>query len=181
MSRIQTIEDAIVARLKLAFTLPLAVAPAIEVRAWPDKPDSFRMQHPVATALVMYAGGKLTAADVSAAAHEQKLTFRIALLARNLRDHSGMYQLTETARLSLMAFTPPHATGPMLPETEDFQDYDEGVWNFTLTVSCSTVYVVDLDAPGAQLPGVDAAFAAAITSVGINPGDVAYGGSTLVP
>ena len=181
MSRLKTIEDALVLLLATTFTTLPATDPALEVRGWPDKPNDYRMQHPVGAVLVTYAGDKLTAEDSHPHVHEQVIDWRITLMARNLREHTGIYELVEKARTALLGYSPPHVTGTMRGGNVEYSDYSEGVWTYTISVSCATVLVIEpiSDVLAATITQVVVSGGVPVTGLPQPAADGSYGSFTL--
>ena len=142
---IATIEDAIVNQLRSQIS-------GIEIRHYPDRPETWRMTHRVGAALVMYRGahyGELL--DTAAIIQERKLEFEISIMMRDLGwavggDASGpspgAYAIIESVRAALTGYQVPGCR-KIYPVSEKFvkRDKQGGVWTYTSTFALSTVAV----------------------------------------
>lgn len=142
MSVIGTLEAAIVARLAAVLTLPAQVHPKVDVRAWPERPRDFKMTHPAGCAMVIY---KRSVFDDSGSTNgmlvEFDAEFEVGLISRTLREASsdaiaatgvGIYDLLESCRTALMGWQPEQAAGAVRLRSEEFDDYKEGTWGYSL-------------------------------------------------
>ena len=150
-------EAAIVARLVAACTPAGAQYPAIDVVAWPDDPESYRLDHPVGAALVVYQGQ--TARPGNGGLSELQYTWAVRVMCRTLRQASmatdearaglGTYQLMQICKLGLQGFKPQPDCDKMVLRKAQFADQREGVWQYDLTFSTDTEeFVPTLCPPG---------------------------------
>jgi hypothetical protein len=151
---IATIESAIVAQLLSRISL-------IEVVHFPDRPEAYRMTHPVGAALVSYRGatyGDLI--DTAAVAQLRKLEFEVRLMARDLGwsygalasgVSPGAYSLLEAVRVALTGFQIPGCR-KTYPLKERFVERDAqgGVWIYAISFAVETVALEA--SPGDQFP-----------------------------
>lgn len=142
---IATIESAIVAQLLSRISL-------IEVVHFPDRPEAYRMTHPVGAALVSYRGatyGDLI--DTAAVVQLRKLEFEVRLMARDLGwsygalatgVSPGAYSLLEAVRVALTGFLIPGCR-KIYPLKERFVERDPqgGVWIYAISFAVETLAV----------------------------------------
>ncbi len=142
---LETIEDAIVARLRSAVS-------SIEVARFPGEPGEYRMTHRVGAALVAYRGsiyGEVN--DTAAVVQERTMEFDVTLLVRDLGwglgsgpsgTNPGAYAILDSVRVTLTGFQVPGARKMRLVR-ERFVERDRqgGVFIYVLTVALSTVVV----------------------------------------
>lgn len=142
---IATIETAIVEQLVSQISV-------IEIVHFPDKPETYRMTHPVGSALVSYRGatyGDLI--DTGPVAQLRKLEFEVRLLARDLGwsygalatgVSPGAYALLEAVRLALTGFRIPGCR-KIYPLKERFVERDAqgGVWIYSVSFAVETLAV----------------------------------------
>lgn len=125
---ILAIETAIVARLAAALT-------GLRVEAFPDSPDTYRLQHPRGAVLVGYGrsdyGRPLATGPI---VQDRRLEFDITVLARHLRDHGGAYGVLDAVRIALTGFRPAGATG-LQPVRDRFLAVRDGVWRYAITLA----------------------------------------------
>ena len=157
-SVIGTLEAAIVARLATALTVQGQAFPKVDVRAWPERARDFKMTHPSGCAMVIYKGSKF-AQDGSTAGQLVSFDaeFEIGLISRTLREPNlpsaapdagvGIYELLQTCRGALFGWQPTDAAGPARLRSEDFDDYAEGTWGYSLRLSIPMVTVAERMCP----------------------------------
>ena len=124
---IREIEAALVARIAERI-------PDLHVAAFPDKPESFRMQHPVGAVLVAFGResySKPRALDL--VVQERRIEWDVSVLTRNLRTHVGAYAVLDALRLALTGWRVEGA-GKLRPVRADFVDQKQGVWTHVLTM-----------------------------------------------
>jgi len=156
---IATIGDAIVNRLSSQIH-------SIEIAHYPDRPETWRMTHPVGAALVKYNGARYgELLDTAAIIQERILEFEISVMTRDLGwavggDPSGpspgAYAIIEAVRTALTGYRIPGCR-QMYPVREKFVKRDKkgskqgGVWTYGSTFALSTVAVEASDADGFPL------------------------------
>lgn len=151
MSAIGQLEADIVARIGAALTLPGQSHPVVDVRAWPERAREHKMTHPRGCAFVIYKGSKF-APDASGPAQlvAYAAEFELGLISRTLREPNlpdvgaglheagagilgaGIYDLLETCRTALLGWRPAQAAGAVRLRSEDFDDYSEGTWGYSV-------------------------------------------------
>lgn len=145
MSAIGLLEAAIVARIGAVLTLPGQTHPKVEVRAWPERARDYKMTHPHGCAMVIYKGSKFSQ-DQSTSGHlvAFEAEFELGLISRTLREPTlpnaalggdagtGIYDLLESCRIALLGWQPVQAAGAVRLRSEDFDDYVEGTWGYSL-------------------------------------------------
>ncbi len=171
MSVIGTLETAIVSRITAALTLPGQAHPKVEVRAWPERARDYKMTHPHGCAMVIYKGSKFSQ-DQSTAGHlvAFEAEFELGLISRTLREPNtpetgaatpgqaqpgpgqaargtGIYDLLETCRGALLGWQPDQAAGSVRLRAEDFDDYTEGTWGYSLRFVVPMLTVAERHCP----------------------------------
>lgn len=150
MSLIGNIEADIVAHLAAALTLNGQSSPQVDVQAWPQRPKDYRMSHPIGAALVIYNGADYKDSETSTGMHALlNVKFELNLMARNLRESAeinglsdlGMYAFLEACRNALMGWQPPLAGGAIAIKSDGFEDYHEGVWQYSMKFTLPVVVV----------------------------------------
>jgi hypothetical protein len=134
---IRALEAAIVTRL---LSWPALADFAVE--AWPERISEYRFTSPTGAVLVAYKGsryGKPFSADV--VAQERDLEFELHLLVRNLRDHSGGYEVLDEIRKALTGWVAPGASSGAYIIREGFSTEENGVWEFASHICIPTVSV----------------------------------------
>jgi len=142
---IGTIEGAVVEELRAHLS-------GIEIARFPDRPEAYRMTHPVGAALVVYRGASYgQQLDTEIVAQERKLEFEVMVLVRDLGWNTGgpsggagpgAYEILEAVRLSLTGYTVPGAR-KMYPVKERFVERDKqgGVWVYGITFAITALAV----------------------------------------
>jgi hypothetical protein len=167
-SPMQLLEEAIVARLAAAFTQPGNTHPCVDVQSWPDRPDAYRLAHPLGACLVMYRGTTFSDGEaLGGQIVEWPAEFEIGVMARTLRAHqlpvapgtgsatpSGAYDLLQVARSACLGWRPEVAQRAVRPRREVFNSYHEGVWGYSFHIAVPMVTVVAVeDASGPWMEG----------------------------
>lgn len=161
MSAIGQLEAAIVARIGAALTLPGQAHPKVDVRAWPERAREYKMTHPHGCAMVIYKGSKF-AQDQSTAGLlvTYEAEFELGLISRTLREanlpsvadvggtaSTGIYDLLESCRIALLGWQPALAAGAVRLRSEDFDDYVEGTWGYSLRFLVPMMTVAERPCP----------------------------------
>ncbi|MGH7905758.1 MAG: Gp37 family protein [Candidatus Binataceae bacterium] len=152
---IQTLAAAIVNQLASQINL-------IEIVHFPDKPEAYRMTHPVGAALVAYRGASYGAIlDSAAIVQERTMKFEVRLMARDLGwaygggpsgTSPGAYALLEAIRAALTGFQIPGCR-KLYPVKEEFiqRDAQGGVWVYAITFALSVMAVETSASPNYPL------------------------------
>ena len=166
MSAIGQLEAAIVARIGAALKLPGQTHPKVEVRAWPERAREYKMSHPHGCAMVIYKGSKFSQ-DQSTSGHlvAFEAEFELGLISRTLREPNlpsgapetdvalsasfgtGIYDLLESCRIALLGWQPDQAAGAVRLRSEDFDDYVEGTWGYSLRFLVPMMTVAERHCP----------------------------------
>ena len=160
MSTVGELENAIVARLSVALTLPGQAHPKVDVRAWPERPRDYRMAHPHGAALVIYRGSKFTHRATAGQLVPYEDEFELGLVSRTLRDAPGTVEaawawasdLLQTCRETLMGWVPQFASGQVRVISIEFDDYVEGTWGYSLRFAIPMTTVANRPRPPAPGP-----------------------------
>lgn len=167
-SLIYQTEDALLERLRPALTREGQPHPVVELRAWPGRPEDFRMTHPVGAVLLMYRSGKFPdlATVVRQGLVEWDAEFELALLARNLRTHqvddaspdagTGAYDLLQACRTALMGFELADFAGPVSVRSESYTGHREGVWGYSMRLTVPLISVLEVPAVAGPFTTADA-------------------------
>ena len=155
VNAIADMEAALVQRVRQALTPAGAAHPIVDVASWPDKPDSYRVSHPVGAVLVVYQGSAVERAQGQLMPVQH--TFALRLLTRTLRHPStntdqaragsGTYQLLMACRLALTGWKPAADCDPMVVLRTGFADYVDGVWHHELTATTDSAWLVPVECP----------------------------------
>jgi len=128
------IETALLAKIKEEL-------PGYDVRPYPNKPSGFVLTHPRGAVLVRFAGGRYDRTQaIDAMVQERRTDWEITVVARNLRDHGGLYALLDVLRIALTGFRVPGCRKAM-PLKEEFAGEEDGIWQYALWLAVPTVNV----------------------------------------
>lgn len=164
---ITQIEDAIVQRLVAVLTVVGNPQPSVEVRAWPNDPRSYKMLHPHGAVLVVYKGSNYDYKnDTVATITSREADYEVSVQARTLREHQppagvapspvntqgqavglGIHDLLEIVGGALGAWVLPQATAGARIKSEQFDDYTEGVWGYSIKLAVPLVRIFDGQEP----------------------------------
>jgi hypothetical protein len=127
-----------------------ALLPTLDVRSFPDRPEHFHSNHPVGAVLVCYRGSAWERPEATDQILQARTpSFEATVLVKNLRDHSGAYEVLETLRQGLQGWVPLSGCDPCWIEADGFVHQSEGLWQWRLQVA--TRYWA-LEAPAPSLP-----------------------------
>lgn len=147
-SAIELVEAQLVQRITPALTRPGQALPVIEVRAWPNQPDKYKLSHPLGAALVIYKGARFDQSGAMAGQHlKWEASFEVGVVVRTLRDNkqgtaddmgdgltAGAYDVLAAIRGAVGAWSPPASAGATRLVSEAFDGYSEGTWGYSLQI-----------------------------------------------
>jgi len=151
---IEYVQAVIVQRLKDSGEL-YAPLTQVEIAGFPDKPEVYRLTHPVGAVLVFYAGSTYTAhpTTIDEVRQEREMKWTLSIVARDLGwayggppsgPSPGAYGIVEVCRYALAGF---QITGftKMVPRDDRFvrRDAEGGVWYYELDL-CHRSTVVNV-------------------------------------
>lgn len=133
MLTVAEIEAAILARLQAQIT-------TVAVETFPDRPERYKLKHPVGAVLVSYAGSRFDRREpTDVVIQDQTVVIECAVTMRNLHDHEGILPILHAVRQALTGWQIPGAE-KAYPVREEFGDYDDGVWQYVTTFEVRTVH-----------------------------------------
>jgi hypothetical protein len=144
------LEQAVITRLQNRFT-------ELEVEAFPDDPEEYRLNHHLGALLVRYHGSKFgPLLDSDLVVQERVMALEVTLVFRCLNGKEGVYAYLEAVRLALAGFKPPAFT-KLKPIGEEFISQDGGQWRYAIDFATTTT-VIEEDEPepviGSQIQNV---------------------------
>lgn len=123
-----------------------AALPELAVELYPDRPETYRLNHPTAALLLAYPGsthGPVKPLGLVAQARETRLG--CTLVTRRLWGEHGAVALLDRLRRALVGWIPPHG-GKVRAEEERFLAEDKGLWWYGATYAVTLLTTEDLDA-----------------------------------
>ena len=115
--------------------------PGLAVEYIPDKPDSYRLNHPTGALLISYAGTEYGPTQSSALAIQPGMAvFTIVVTARKLNDTNGALDLLDSLRPVMQGFKPPGCK-PFVLLNDHFVGQVGGIWQYALDVGTETVFI----------------------------------------
>ncbi len=134
----EALEEAVISRLRGRF-------PELEVEAFPDDPDEYRLNHPLGALLVRYHGSKFgPLLDTNVVVQERAMALEVTLVFRSLNGKEGIYNYLEAVRLALAGFAPP-AFAKLKPIGEEFLSQGGGEWRYAIDFATSTTVIEEGD------------------------------------
>lgn len=131
------LENAIVERLKPVLGLAT-------VEALPDKQWNFT--NPKGAALVMFIGSSSTSVrNTGVMVQEVKLSYEVLLLARSLRESTGLYQMLYKTRRSLLGWIPEQTGQPLRLDNIRNRGYEDTAWRMSLNFSTDALLIADAE------------------------------------
>lgn len=122
--------------------LTTAVA-GVEVALTPERPQSWRLNHPRAALLVDYRGSRYAAHErMGQIVQPRTVEMGVNVVARNLYDAYGAVALCDAVRAALLGFTPPHAR-QMTAVADRFVAEQGGIWIYEIVFATETLAVED--------------------------------------
>lgn len=117
--------EGVVARLRAAM-------PDVAVDLYPEKPDGYRLNHPVGALLVTFLGAvfgdqKMTTGYVQ----ERTPQWRVVILFRQLYGRAGALAYLDQVRLTLQRYRPAGCRYACRAVAENFLDEESGIWRYT--------------------------------------------------
>lgn len=150
MSVTLEIIDSIIDQLK-------AKLPHLAVEYFPEKPDTYRLNHPRGALLVSYAGsnfGKIQ--ETGYVLQPRTTTFSITVILRQLNGRGGAIDVLDQLRLSIIGFKPPNCRRKIWAINEKFLGETAGLWQYALDIATEGVLLEDADlASGVPLAAVN--------------------------
>lgn len=123
-----------------------ATLPELAVELYPDRPEAYRLNHPVGALLLAYPGSSHGPAQpLGLVAQERTLRLGCTLVTRRLWGEHGAVLLLDRLRLALVGWTPPHA-GKVRADDERFLAEDKGLWWYGATYATTLLTMEDLEA-----------------------------------
>ena len=130
----EALEEAVIARLKARFH-------ELEVEAFPDDPDEYRLNHPLGALLVRYHGSKFgPLLDTDLVVQDRAMAVEVTLVFRSLNGKEGIYTYLEAVRLALAGFKPP-AFAKLKPIGEEFLSQGGGEWRYAIDFATTTTVI----------------------------------------
>ncbi|MFB2538813.1 Gp37 family protein [Acinetobacter sp. c3-l95] len=135
----EQVSSAIVEQLKLQVENELAV------EYYPEKPDSYRLNHANGALLVSYGQSSYPKHDDTFAVLRPRVaTFSITIVSRQLYSRYGAVPLVDWVLAMLSGFTPPHCTKPLAPIKDGFDSQVAGLWLYNVEFSTEYMLVQSL-------------------------------------
>lgn len=116
-----------------------AALPDVAVELFPERPDSYRLSHPVGAVLVAYRGATFgKPAPEYGYAQERLPAWRTVVLFRQQYGRSGALAYLDQVRARLLSYRPSGARYPCRATAEQFLGEETGIWRYATDwqVSC---------------------------------------------
>jgi hypothetical protein len=115
--------------------------PELEVEAFPDDPDEYRLNHPIGALLVRYHGSKYGMPEhTNFMVQERVMAVEVTLVFRCLNGKDGIYAYLESVRRALAGYQPAGFT-KIKPVGEEFLAQGGGEWRYAVDFSTTTIVV----------------------------------------
>lgn len=124
----------------------------VEVALTPERPQSWRLNHPKAALLVDYRGSRYAAHErMGRIVQPRTVEVGVSVVARSLHNAYGAVALVDAVRTALLGFGPPNAR-QMTAVSDRFVAEEGGLWIYEIVFAAETLAVEDKD--GAALPAL---------------------------
>lgn len=125
---IEHIRKMVIARLQ--DQIPAAMA---DVRSMPDRPENYRLNHPLAGLLVQYPGSTSTQQGRQL---ERKLMIDVYVLTRQLAGGSGVDHYLDLVAAALYGYRAGAGFSGLIPVRDRFIDVNDERWQYVITFEC---------------------------------------------
>lgn len=137
MDFIQTTEDAMIQKLH-------ADIPELEVKGFPDKPESYNFIHPKGTILLHYQGYQSgDSKSTNKINQEESNIIGITLMTRSLRGNGGAYSYIQKIKESLVGYKP-LGSSKVYCIKGGFSNYEAGVWTYALSFGFKATFIEEV-------------------------------------
>lgn len=134
------IMDSLIDHLKQHFNPDVAVA------YYPEKPESYRLNHPNGAVLLSYASANYPKYnDINAVIQPRELGFNLSIVNRQLYGRTGAIEVLDKLINVVAGFSPVHCDKPLRPVKDYFVRHEAGLWFYGLDVATETVQVQHTD------------------------------------
>ncbi|WP_231753744.1 Gp37 family protein [Burkholderia savannae] len=142
--------EAIVTRLRMKL-------PALVVEYFPERPDEYRLNHPIGALLISYPGSQYDATiDTATVVQPRRVKFAVAIVLRQLNGRGGAIDVLDHVRAALVGFRPPDCK-KLAASSDKFIGHSEGLWQYVIEFSASAMIVED-SAPNDGPPLTDVTY-----------------------
>lgn len=123
-----------------------AALPDVAVELFPERPDSYRLSHPVGAVLVAYRGATFgKPAPEYGYAQERLPAWRTVVLFRQQYGRAGALAYLDQVRARLLSYRPSGARYPCRALAEQFLGEESGIWRYAgdWQVACADDAAID--------------------------------------
>ncbi|MCM2494548.1 Gp37 family protein [Burkholderia glumae] len=130
--------DAVVARLRVKL-------PALATEYFPERPDDYRLNHPIGALLISYPGSQYDAtADINMIVQPRRVKFAVAIVLRQLNGRGGAIDVLDHVRTALLGFRPPDCK-KLAAVNDKFLGQADSLWQYVIEFSAVAVIVEDAE------------------------------------
>lgn len=104
-----------------------------DIRPMPDRPESFRLNHPRAALLVQYPGSTSTQKGRQL---ERKLMIDVYVLTHQLAGGSGVDHYLDLVAAALYGYRAGDGFSGLIPVRDRFIDVNDERWQYVITFEC---------------------------------------------
>ncbi len=145
-TRTQAVIDAVLEKLKAAFTSAGETAPRYAIELYPDDPSRYRLAHPVGALLVRHLASEYAPPQNSGMRHqslvsqqampqERTLIVRVTVMFRQLNGADGVTAVVDQASDALHGAVLGDSRGGAYLVGDGFEDVTGGVWEHSLEIA----------------------------------------------
>ena len=128
-------ENAIILRLQAQVT-------TVPTEGFPEKPEQYQLKHKSGVLLVSYAGSKYSQpSQGNAVVQDRRQEWDIVLVFRNLREHTGAYDILDSVRSALTGYVLSAEYTGMYPVREEFISEVSGIWQYGITFAFHATHI----------------------------------------
>ena len=144
----------------MATTLEMIEAAAARVRAklpklaveyFPEKPNEYRLNHPIGALLVSYAGSDFGEPTSTAYVMQpRRIKLSVTVVLRQLNGKGGAVDVLDQVRAALVGFRMPDCR-KLIALAETFLGQSAGLWQYAVDFAAECMLVEDAEPDGGPL------------------------------
>lgn len=131
--------EAVIARLQLRI-------PRVVVEYFPEKPSTYRLNHPLGALLVGYGGSRYGQTQLpDAIMQDRDVAITVTIVMRQLNGRDGAVQLLDETRAALLGCRLPGTTAGLRAIKDDFLGEVVGLWQYAIDFAAPKLEIEDIE------------------------------------
>jgi hypothetical protein len=109
--------------------------PNLSVELFPDRPDQYRLNHPVGAVLVSYSGSSYTTENlINVSSCMREMNVSLTMMVRSLNGDKGAIAITDSVRNTIHGQVLEGALSNIELVKDSFAGNDNGIWQYLLDI-----------------------------------------------